>query len=137
MPLPGEQVWRRWACEPLERDGNSLEGALGSRPRRGLAREGAPSPERGGVPLEEASDPRAKQNLTRGGDRPTSKADLYRGGAVPLEQSGVPPEGGWADCLTGRGFISCACLGSFAFIFNEFKRVSPGCLGDPHGCPRQ
>jgi hypothetical protein len=29
------------------------------------------------------------------------------------------------------------CLGLFAFVFDEFKRVSPGCLGDPHGCPRQ
>jgi hypothetical protein len=30
------------------------------------------------------------------GDRPTSEADLYWGGAVPLEWSEVPPEGGWA-----------------------------------------
>jgi hypothetical protein len=35
-----------------------------------------------------------------------------------------------------RGFVLGACLGSFAFIFYEFKRVSPGCLGDPYGCPR-
>jgi hypothetical protein len=35
-----------------------------------------------------------------------------------------------------RGFIRCTCLGSFAFVFYEFKRVSPVCLGDPHGCPR-
>jgi hypothetical protein len=27
------------------------------------------------------------------------------------------------------------CLGSFAFVFYEFKRVPPGCLGDPSGCP--
>jgi hypothetical protein len=95
MPLPGEQVQRRRACEPLERDGNSLEGLLSSRPRRGLAREGA-------------SSPRARRNLTRGGDRPTSEADLYRGGVVPLE-SGVPPESGWADCLTGRGSVGLFC----------------------------
>jgi hypothetical protein len=61
----------------------------------GASRErGRPAPERGGVPLEGASDPRAKRSLTRGGDRPTSEAELYRGGAVPLERSGVPPEGG-------------------------------------------
>jgi hypothetical protein len=78
------------ARDALERDGGSLEGASGSRSRRGLARGGA-------------SSPRARRNLTRGGDRPTSEADLYRGGAVPLEQSGALPEGGWADCLTGRG----------------------------------
>jgi hypothetical protein len=56
--------------------------------------EGASSPERGGIPLEGASDPRARQNLTRGGDRSSSEAKLYRCNAVPLEQSGVPPEGG-------------------------------------------
>jgi hypothetical protein len=41
-----------------------------------------------------------------------SEADLYRGGAVPLERSGVLPEGGWADCLTGHGSVGllCACV---------------------------
>jgi hypothetical protein len=81
--------------------------------RGGASRErGRPGPERGGVPLEGASDPRARRNLTRGGDRPTSEADLYRGGAVPLEWSGVPPKGGWADCLTGRGpaGLFCVCV---------------------------
>jgi hypothetical protein len=29
------------------------------------------------------------------------------------------------------------CLGSFTFIFYEFKWVSLGCLGDPYGCPWQ
>jgi hypothetical protein len=121
-------------------DGNSLEGALGSRPRQGLAREAASNPRARRSPARGSSDPRVRRNLSRGGDQPTSEADLYRGGAVPLERSGVPPEGGWADCLTGRGSVGlfCACvLGSFAFIFYELKRVSPGCLGDPHGCPRQ
>jgi hypothetical protein len=66
--------------------------------RGGASRErGRSAPEQGG---------------TRGGDRPTSEADLYRGGAVPLQRSGVPPEGGWADCLTGRGSVGlfCACV---------------------------
>jgi hypothetical protein len=94
MPLPEEQVWGRRARDALERDGNPLEGALGSRSRRGLARGGRPAPERGGVPLEGASDPRARRNLTRGGDRPLSEAKSYRGGPVPLERSGVLPEGG-------------------------------------------
>jgi hypothetical protein len=112
MPLPEEHVWRRRARDALERDGNSLEGALGSQSRRGLAREGRPAPERGGVPLEGASDPRARRNFTRGGNRPTSEAELYRGGAVPLDRSRLPPEGGWADRLTGRGFVGlfCACV---------------------------
>jgi hypothetical protein len=108
----------------LDRDRASLEGWR-------------PAPERGGVPLEGASDPRARRNLTRGGDWPSSKARLYRGGPMSLERSGVPPEGGQADCLVGRGFVLRVRLGSFAFVFYEFKRVSPGCLGDPHGCPRQ
>jgi hypothetical protein len=105
-------VRRRRARDALERDGNLIKEALGSRSRRGLARGGRPAPERGGVPLEGASDPRARQNLTRGGDRPTSEAELYRGDVVPLERSGVPPEGGWAGCLSGRGSMGlfCACV---------------------------
>jgi hypothetical protein len=55
---------------------------------------------------------------------------------VSLERSGVPPEGGQADCLVGRGFVLCMRLGSFAFVFYEFKRVSPGCLGDHPNCPQ-
>jgi hypothetical protein len=50
--------------------------------------------DRGGIPPEGATDPRARWNLTRGGDRPSSEAELYRCGTVPLERSGVPPEGG-------------------------------------------
>jgi hypothetical protein len=53
MPLPEEQVWGQRACDALERDGNSLEGALGSLSRRGPARAGGggPAPGRGGGPL--------------------------------------------------------------------------------------
>jgi hypothetical protein len=83
----------------LDQDGASREG-------------GRPAPERGGISLEGAFDPRARRNLTRGGDWPTSEAKLYQGSAVPLERSGVPPEGGWADCLVGRGSVGlfCACV---------------------------
>jgi hypothetical protein len=66
----------------LDRDGASLGGG------RRLA------PERGGTSPEGASDLRARWNLTRWGDLSTSEAKLYQGGAVPLERSGVPPEGG-------------------------------------------
>jgi hypothetical protein len=83
--------------------------------RGGASRErGRPASDRGGVPLEGASDPRARRNLTRVGDRPTIEADLYWGGAVPLERSGVPSEGGWDDCLTGRG--SVGLLRVFRFV---------------------
>jgi hypothetical protein len=40
-------------------------------------------------------------------------------------------DGPWAR------FVLCVCLGLFAFVFYEFKRVSPDCLGDPYGYPRQ
>jgi hypothetical protein len=80
MPLPGEQVWRRRARDTLERDGSSLEGRLA------LDRDGAS--------LEGASSPRARRNLTRGGDRASSEANMCRYDVVPLERSGVPPEGG-------------------------------------------
>jgi hypothetical protein len=92
----------------LDRDGASREGGV------------RPAPERGGVPLEGASDPQARWNITRGGDWPSSEARLYRGGPVSLERSGVPPEGGQADCLVGRGFVLRVRLGSFAFLFYEF-----------------
>jgi hypothetical protein len=45
--------------------------------------------------------PRARRNLTRGGDWPSSEAEICWCGAAPLERSGVPPEGGWADCSGG------------------------------------
>jgi hypothetical protein len=82
MPSSGTETRSR-GRSTLDRDGASCA--------RGV---GGPAPERGGAPLEGASDPRARWNLTRGGDRPTSEAELYRGGAVPLERSEVPPEGG-------------------------------------------
>jgi hypothetical protein len=73
-PLSGEQVRGRRACEVLERGGTSPEGATG---------------------------PRARRNLTRGGARPSSEAEIRWCDATPLERSGVPPEGGWADCSGG------------------------------------
>jgi hypothetical protein len=56
-----------------------------------------------------------------------SEAGFYQRVPIPLERSGVPPEGGSADCLVGRGpvrFILCALLGSFEFVFYEGKWVS-------------
>jgi hypothetical protein len=72
---------------------------------------GRPAPERVGIPLEGAPSPRARRNLTRG-DQPSSEAEFYQCGAVPLERSGVPPEGGQADCLVGCGpmGLSHACF---------------------------
>jgi hypothetical protein len=83
----------------------SSETEIRSRGRLALDRDGA-SREGGVQPPSEAA--------ARGGVRPSSEtephprerlaleAKLYRGGAVPLERSGVPPEGVWADFLVGR-----------------------------------
>jgi hypothetical protein len=50
--------------------------------------------DRDGTLLEGVSSPRARRNLNRGVDRHSSEAKFYRCGTVPLERSGVPPEGG-------------------------------------------
>jgi hypothetical protein len=56
---------------------------------------GRPALQRGGDSPEGVAGPRARQRLTRGGDEPLSEEKPYKHGAVPLEQSRVPPEGGW------------------------------------------
>jgi hypothetical protein len=56
--------------------------------------EGASSLERGGTPLEGAPIPRARRILVCGCDQPSSEAGLYQRRPIPLERSGVPPEGG-------------------------------------------
>jgi hypothetical protein len=110
----------RRACDPLERGGNSLEGALGSRPRRGLAREGAPSL-------------RSRQSPARGGVRPLSETEPHSRGRLTHERGRfVPgrrhtPRAEWSSVRAWlgrlfdgpwvRGFVLCARLGSFAFIF--------------------
>jgi hypothetical protein len=64
---------------PLSETESCLRGRS-SLDRGGASRErGRPAPERDGVPLEGASDPRARRNLTRGGDWPSSEAKLYQG----------------------------------------------------------
>jgi hypothetical protein len=77
------------ACDILERDENSLEGALSSRSRRDLARggvqppseaesrsRGCPAPERGGTSLEGATGSRARQSFTSAAPRPLSEAEF-------------------------------------------------------------
>jgi hypothetical protein len=71
--------------------------------RGGVSRErGRPTLERDGTSPEGATDPRARRICTGAGRRRTPRA----------ERSGVPPGGGWADCLTGLGFLGlfCACV---------------------------
>jgi hypothetical protein len=145
MPLLGEQVWRRWARDTLERDGSSLEGALGSRSRQDLARggvqppseaeplpwgrpalerggtspEGRPAFEGGGTSPERATGPRARRSCTGTAPYPSSGAEFRPRVARPIVW--------WAV-----GLWVC-----FARVLYECKRVFPGYLGDPHGCPRQ
>jgi hypothetical protein len=127
-PPVGEQVWRRQTREVLERDGTSLEGAFNSRSRRD--------------PLEGASSPRARCNLTRGGAQPPSEAEPHPRGRPALERGGVLPMrhraprakrssargllGRLSGRLWSRGFILRVFLGSFVFVFYEGKRVFPG-----------
>jgi hypothetical protein len=80
MPLPEEQVWGQRACDALERDGNSLEGALGSLSRRGPARAGG-----GG------SGPRARRCPALGGVRPSSEMEPHPRGRPALERGEVVP----------------------------------------------
>jgi hypothetical protein len=85
------------ARDPLERDGNSLEGAFGSRSRRGLARGGASSPQarrnpaRGssdlepdGSSLEVVTGPRARWIFSEAAPYPSSGAEFRPRVAGPI-----------------------------------------------------
>jgi hypothetical protein len=123
----------------------SSEAETRSRGRSALDRGGAscergrPARERDGVPLE-------------GGVRPSSETEPHSRGRPTHERGGFVPgrrRTPRAERSSGRGWLSrlfdgswvCefvlrVCLGLFAFIFYEFKRVFSGCLGDSRGCPR-
>jgi hypothetical protein len=68
--------------DALERDGNSLEGAFGSRSRRPL--EGRPTLERDRSPLEGAIDPRARRICTEAVPYPSSGSEFYPRVAGPI-----------------------------------------------------
>jgi hypothetical protein len=123
----------------LDRDRTSLEGAFSPRARRNLAQRGAqppseaescsrgrPAPERGGTSRKGMTSPRARRSLSVRCRAPRAKRSSARGWPGRLS------DGPWA-----HRFISRVLLGSFAFVFYEGKRVFPGCLWDPYGCPRQ
>jgi hypothetical protein len=78
-----------------------------------------------------------------GGNRhawePSSDADLTRGG-VSRPRGCFAALPWWAVGAAAALIVSGACIRlevslCFAF-FAGFKRDSPGCLGDPDGCPR-
>jgi hypothetical protein len=97
---------------------------------RNLARGGVQPPSEAGPRSRGATVPRARRNLTRGGDQPSSEAKVCQCGSVPLERSGVPPEGGWVDYLVGRWghlgrgpvSLSYACFRFVCVLF--FAKVS-------------
>jgi hypothetical protein len=104
MPLSGEQVWRRWARDALEQDGDLLEGALSSRSRRGLARggvqppseaesrpRGQPTLERGGTSPEGAAGSRSRQSCTGAAPCPSSEAEFRPRVARPIVWWAVGP----------------------------------------------
>jgi hypothetical protein len=72
------------ARDPLERDGNSLEGAFGSRSRRGLTQGWAPSPRARRSPARGLSDPRARQICTEVAPYPSSGAEFRPRVAGPI-----------------------------------------------------
>jgi hypothetical protein len=110
----------------LDRAGTSLEGGAQPPSEAESRARGRPAPERGGTSPEGVTNPQARRSFTSAAPCPSSEAGSARGWLGRL--LGGP----WA-----RGFISRVFLGSFAFVFYEDKRVFPGCLGDPYGCPRQ
>jgi hypothetical protein len=76
--------------------------------------------------------------LERGGPRPRGRLALERGGPRPrgtsLRYLGGPrgPPRWRLRCARVLG----ASVDSWFTFFAGFKRVSPGYLGDPYGCPR-
>jgi hypothetical protein len=89
-----ETVTRSRGRSALDRDGTSPVGGSQPPSEAEFRPRGRPTLGRGETSPEGATDPRARRNLTRGGVRPSSEAELYWCGAVPLERSGVPPGGG-------------------------------------------
>jgi hypothetical protein len=90
--------------------------------------------ERGGVSPEGATSPRARRQLTRGGDQPSSEAEPHPRGRPALERGGTLPEG--ASRPRARwGLVSAAlCPSSEA----EFRQRGAGadCSGGLLGRPR-
>jgi hypothetical protein len=73
-----------------------------SRGRLALDRDGA-SREGGGRPALERDKSLLEGRSTH------ERGGFVRGDVVPLERTRVLPEGGWADCLTGRGPVGSFC----------------------------
>jgi hypothetical protein len=134
----GGQAWRRRARDTLERDRSLLEGALGSRLRRGLARggvqppskaelhpRGRPAPERGETSPEGATGPRARRGCTGTASYPSSGAEFRPRVARPTIWWVVGP---WV-CFAHVFRFVCVCFlrmqAGFPWLFRGPLWLSP------------
>jgi hypothetical protein len=111
-------AWRMCAWVPSSEAGPA---------RGGTQPSSEADPARGGVKASSEADP------ARGSVYPSSEANLTRGASAALHWRAAGPPGSWLCCVCVLGVQVDLC---FAF-FAGFKRVCPGYLGDPYGCPRQ
>jgi hypothetical protein len=124
MPVP--------ACGSRRaREGASSEAEMSPRARRNPLEAGV-SPRARRNPLEGSVGPRARRNPLEGGVRPLARRNLLEAAfdwATPVGRGG--------HCSVGRApcvRLSERCV--LFLFFAGFKQDSPGCLGDPQGCPR-
>jgi hypothetical protein len=110
----------------LDRDGASREGGVQPPSEAEFRSRGRPTLERDRTSLEGATDPRARRNCTGATSYPSSGAEFRPKVAGPVVCRAVGP---WVYFVR---VFRLVCV----YFFYEFKRVPPGCLGDPHGCPR-
>jgi hypothetical protein len=92
-------TWASVVCQSIKCSGRGSGCGSGGPARASSEVEthprGRSALERGGDPPEGASSPRAWRSLARGGVQPSSEVEFRRYSAVPLERSGVSPEGCW------------------------------------------
>jgi hypothetical protein len=99
---------------------------------------GRPALERGGTSPEGVSIPRLRRSLVSAVLRLSSEAE-FRPKVAGADYSGgaLGPLGPWAPAAGLWSSWACIIVvGSFVFVICKRKWGSPGCLGDPYGCPR-
>jgi hypothetical protein len=113
---------------------------------RGRTRSRGREPSSEAEPARGRREPSSEAEPDRGGREPSSEVEPARGGRE-LSSEVEPARWGldWS-ILVGRGGhrgvgralcvrLSRRCV--LLLFFAGFMRDSPGCLGDPQGCPRQ